>query len=72
MTNTFKNGDKVEWNTPQGTTHGKVEKKLTKPTDIKEHHVDASKDDPQYQVVSDKSGKKAAHKPDALTKKNSS
>ncbi len=72
MTSTFKKGDKVEWNTPQGTTHGKVEKKLTKPTDIKDHHVDASKDDPQYRVKSDKTGAKAAHKPAALTKKSSS
>lgn len=71
MTKTCKQGDTVGWNTSQGKTTGKVEKKLTHPTDIKSHHVNASRDDPQYQVVSDKSGKKAAHKPDALTKKKS-
>ncbi|MEG3192066.1 MULTISPECIES: DUF2945 domain-containing protein [Novilysobacter] len=33
---------------------------------IKSHKVAASPEDPQYLVVSDKSGKRAAHKPDAL------
>lgn len=71
MSDKFQKGDKVEWQTAQGKTTGKVEKKLTAPTDIKSHHVAASKDDPQYLVVSDKSGKKAAHKPDALKKPRS-
>ena len=31
--------------------------------------VDASPDDPQYQVRSDKSGRSAVHKPSALKKK---
>jgi Hypervirulence associated proteins TUDOR domain len=29
MTETFKKGDKVEWETPQGTTIGKIKEKLT-------------------------------------------
>ncbi|ESQ80610.1 DUF2945 domain-containing protein [Asticcacaulis sp. YBE204] len=69
MTKTFKPGDKVAWDTSQGETHGMVKKKLTAPTDIKSHHVAASKDDPQYLVESAKTGAKAAHKPDALTRK---
>lgn len=69
MADDLKKGDKVEWNTPQGKTQGKVEKKLTSDTKIKSHDVRASKDDPQYLVKSDKSGNEAAHKPDALTKK---
>lgn len=64
----FKKGDRVEWNTSQGKTTGKVVKKLTSPTDIKEHHIAASEDNPQYLVESDKTGKQAAHKPDALKK----
>ncbi|MGV0101617.1 Hypervirulence associated protein TUDOR domain-containing protein [Nostoc sp. DSM 114167] len=64
----FKKGDRVEWNTSQGKTTGKVVKKLTSPTDIKEHHVTASEDNPEYLVESDKTGKQAAHKPDALKK----
>lgn len=68
MTDKLKPGDKVEWNTSQGKTSGTVRKKLTSPTDIKGHHVDASKDKPEYLVESAKSGKPAAHKPDALKK----
>lgn len=68
MTEEFKKGDKVKWNTAQGETTGEVEKKLTSPTDIKGHHVAASKDNPEYLVKSDKTGKEAAHKPDALEK----
>ena len=42
-------------------------KKLTKPMDIKGHHVAASKDNPEYLVKTDE-GKQAAHKPGALKK----
>lgn len=66
MTEQFKKGDRVEWNTSQGKTKGTVEKKLTQPTEIKKHHVEASKQDPQYLVKSEKTGKEAAHKPDSL------
>ena len=64
----LKLGDSVEWDTSQGKTSGKVEKKITEPTDIKKHHVAASKDNPEYIVESDKSGKEAAHKPEELKK----
>ncbi len=63
-----KKGDHVEWGTAQGKTQGVVEKKLTSPMDIKGHHVAASKDNPEFLVKSDKSGKEAAHKADALKK----
>ncbi|MEH2147212.1 DUF2945 domain-containing protein [Nostoc sp.] len=68
MAEQFKKGDRVEWNTSQGKTTGKVVKKLTSPTDIKEHHIAASEDNPEYLVESDRTGKQAAHKPDALKK----
>ena len=68
MADELKKGDKVEWKTSQGKTTGEVEKKLTAPTDIKGHHVAASKENPEYLVASDKTGKQAAHKPDALEK----
>ena len=60
-------GDKVSWKSHGGTAHGKVVKKQTTPTDIKGHHVAASKDNPEY-IVETEDGKRAAHKPDALTK----
>jgi Hypervirulence associated proteins TUDOR domain len=65
----FSKGDKVQWESSQGAVEGTVEKKLTESTDIKKHHVNASKDDPQYLVKSDKTGKEAAHKPESLSKR---
>lgn len=68
MATGLKRGDKVSWDTSHGETHGVVEKKQTRETQIKGHKVAASKDDPQYIVRSDKSGEKAAHKREALKK----
>lgn len=65
---TFKAGDPVEWDHSQGTTEGKVVKKVTAPTQIKGHKVAASKDNPEYIVQSDKTGAQAAHKPSELRK----
>jgi hypothetical protein len=69
MADALKKGDHVEWDTSQGKTEGTVEKKLTAPIHIKNHAVKASEDNPEYLVVTDKSHKKAAHKPDELKKK---
>lgn len=69
MAKELKPGDKVEWKTSQGKTSGKVKKKLTSPTKIKGHEVAASKDNPEYLVETEKSGKEAAHKAAALKKK---
>lgn len=64
---TFKKGDKVTWKSHGGKAHGTIEREQTSPTDIKGHHVAATKEDPQYIVKTDK-GSIAAHKPDALEK----
>jgi len=69
MPDNLKKGDRVEWETSQGTTSGTVKKKLTSEMKIKGHKVAASKDNPEYLVESGKSGGEAAHKPDALKKK---
>ena len=66
---TFKKGDKVSWNSSGETVHGTVVRKLTEPTEIKGHHVAASKDNPEYLVTSDETGAEAAHKPGALTRR---
>jgi hypothetical protein len=68
MSKQLKKGDEVSWDTSQGETEGKVVKKQTSPTKIKGHKVKASAAEPQYIVESDKSGKRAAHKPDELRK----
>ncbi len=66
MADKLKPGDQVTWNTSQGETHGKVEKKVTSTTRVKGHVAKPTKNDPEYLVKSDKSGKEAVHKPDAL------
>ncbi len=63
-----KKGDHVKWNTAQGETKGVVEKTVTSTTKIKGHTAKATKEHPEVQVKSDKSGKKAIHKPDELKK----
>ena len=68
MTKTLKAGDKVSWQSHGGTATGKVVKKITSPTRIKTHKVAASKDNPEF-IVETEEGKRAAHKPGALTKK---
>ena len=68
MTKSLKPGDHVRWESSGGTSHGTVEKKLTGDTQIKAHKVWAWPEDPQFLVKSDKSGGKAAHKPEALRK----
>jgi len=65
----FKKGDDVTWKTSNGETEGHVVKTVTKPMKIKSNEVKASKDNPKIVVESDKTGAKAAHKPDTLHKK---
>ena len=66
MAKELKPGDKVKWGTSQGETKGTVEKKGTSTTRVKGHVAKATKDNPEYMVKSDKSGKKAVHKPAEL------
>jgi hypothetical protein len=66
MPDSLKPGNRVQWESFQGTVTGKVKKKLVKPSEIKNHHVAASPDNPEYLVESEKTGAQAAHKPQAL------
>ena len=68
MKKPVKTGDKVAWSSSGGESVGRVERKLTSPGRIKTHEVAASENNPEYLVLSDKSGKVAAHKPSALRK----
>ena len=61
-------GDHVAWKTHGATTEGTVEEEITSDTEAAGRTVRASEDDPQYRVRSDKSGKDAVHRPDALEK----
>jgi len=66
----LKKGDKVAWQTSQGETKGRVVRKQTTETRIQDHKVAGSPEKPQYIVQSDQSGKVAAHKPEALTRRD--
>ncbi|GAA1502117.1 DUF2945 domain-containing protein [Streptomyces albidochromogenes] len=61
--------DKVSWSSHGQTVPGKVKKKITKRTEAAGRTVDASKDAPQYEVESEKTGRRAVHKPQSLRKR---
>ena len=64
----FKTGDHVKWNSEAGYVSGKIIKVHTSDFDYKGYTHHASKDDPQYEIQSDKTDHIAAHKGSALTK----
>ena len=66
MAKTMSKGDRVKWKSHGGEAQGRIVRKQTEPTRIKGHKVAASEDDPQFIVETDE-GKRAAHKPAALT-----
>jgi hypothetical protein len=67
----FRKGDTVEWDSHGGTAYGKVERKITERTEAGGRTVDASPDEPQYLVRSEKSGGTAVHKLSAFRRKSS-
>jgi hypothetical protein len=66
MSSEFRKGDKVQWSSHGNTVTGTVEEKITRDTETAGRSVRASRDEPQYRVRSDKTGRDAVHKPDAL------
>jgi hypothetical protein len=62
----FKVGDRVIWNSEAGRVSGKIVKVHTKDLDYKGYTHHASKDDPQYEIKSDKTDHVALHKGAAL------
>ena len=70
MAQDFKQGDRVKWSSHGGEAVGRVEQKLTEETEAAGRKVNASPDEPQYLVRSEKSGRTAVHKPTALTRVN--
>lgn len=59
-------GDHVSWNSEAGRVSGKITKVHTEDFDYKGHTRRASKEDPQYEIKSDKTEHIAAHKGGAL------
>jgi hypothetical protein len=62
-------GDKVEWISSGGRAVGRVEKKITRTTRVAGHVAKATEENPEYQVRSEKSGKRAIHKATALKRR---
>jgi Hypervirulence associated proteins TUDOR domain len=58
----FKVGDHVTWNSEAGRVSGRIVKVHTKDLDYKGYTHHASKDDPQYEIKSDKTDHVALHK----------
>jgi hypothetical protein len=68
MTAKFQIGDHVRWNSEAGYVSGKIIQVHKKDTDYKGYTHQASADDPQYAIKSDKTDHIALHKGSALHK----
>jgi hypothetical protein len=66
MTQRFKIGDHVSWNSEAGRVSGTIVRVHTKDVDYKGYIHHASKDEPQYEIKSDKTAHIALHKGRAL------
>ena len=66
MTERFKVGDHVSWNSEAGRVSGRIIAVHKQDFDYKGHTHRASGDDPQYEIKSDKTDHVAAHKGSAL------
>lgn len=71
MTRKFEVGDHVSWNSEAGRVSGKIIRVHTKDTDYKGYTHHASKDDPQYEIQSDRTDHVALHKGSALRRTRS-
>jgi len=61
-------GDRVSWNSEAGRVTGIIKKKIVSPVRVKGYTVRASKEEPQYLIVSEKTAHVAVHKGSALRK----
>lgn len=64
----FKRGDRVSWNSEAGRVSGTITRVITSATQFKGYTVHASKEEPQYEIASNKTDHVAMHKGAALRK----
>ena len=69
MRQKFKIGEHVTWNSEAGHVSGTIVKIHIRNFDYKGYTHHASKEDPQYEIKSDKTEHIAVHKTSALSKK---
>lgn len=68
MTRRFSVGDHVTWTSEAGRVSGRIIKVHIKNVDYKGYTHHASKEEPQYEIKSDKTDHIAMHKASALKK----
>jgi hypothetical protein len=68
MPKRFRVGDRVSWNSEVGRVSGRIVKVHAKDFTSKGYVRHATKDDPQYEIKSDKTEHIAMHKGSALTR----
>jgi Hypervirulence associated proteins TUDOR domain len=66
MAKRFRRGDRVSWNSEAGRVRGRIVKVHTKNVNYKGYVHHASKENPQYEIKSDKTDHVALHKASAL------
>lgn len=66
MTQQYKQGDTVEWNSGSGTAKGEVVKQITEPQEVDGNKIQASEDSPRYLVENENTENVTGHKADAL------
>lgn len=71
MTKIFEVGDHVTWNSEAGHVSGRIVRVHRKDLIWKGYTHHASRDEPQYEIQSDKTDHVALHKGSALTRKRS-
>jgi hypothetical protein len=67
----FKVGDHVTWNSDVGHVTGRITKVHVKDVEFLGKTRRASREAPQYEVKSDKTGARAMHQPEALKRVSS-
>jgi len=68
MVKKFKVGDHVSWNSEAGRVRGRIVRVHTADVEYKGYVHHASKDNPQYEIKSDKTDHIALHKGRVLTR----
>lgn len=68
MKGRFKVGDRVGWNSEAGRVTGHIVRVVTSEIEFRSYTRHATKDEPQYEIKSDKTDHIAMHKGSALTK----
>ncbi|MDT3686345.1 MAG: DUF2945 domain-containing protein [Pseudorhodoplanes sp.] len=71
MTSAFKVGDHVTWNSEAGRVSGRIVRVHRKDVIWKGYTHHASRDEPQYEIQSDRTDHVALHKGSALKRKRS-